>query len=317
MQLGFVGLGRMGANMVTRLRRDGHDVVAFDLSPEAVAAVERTGARGAATLEALVGALEAPRRIWVMVPAGDPVQQTLDALAGLCEAGDVLIDGGNSNFHDTQRRATALAERGIRFCDVGVSGGVWGLEVGYCMMAGGEEADVEALKPFLDTLAPEDPRGPASGGHVAASGTPRGWLHVGPVGAGHYVKMVHNGIEYGMLQAYGEGFEILRNAKGFELDLGAIAHLWNQGSVVRSLLLELAERAFAAEGGDLAHVRGYVDDSGEGRWTVQEAIDTSTPAPILTLSLLARFASREDEAFSAKVIAALRNQFGGHAIHPE
>jgi 6-phosphogluconate dehydrogenase len=311
MQLGFVGLGRMGANMVTRLRRDAHDVVAFDVSPEAIAAAERTGARGAPSLEALVQALEAPRRIWIMVPAGDPVQQTLDTLAGLLAPGDVLIDGGNSNFHDTQRRAATLAERGIHFCDVGVSGGVWGLEVGYCMMAGGEPADIEGLTPVLDTLAPTT--GPAEGG----SGGAHGWLHVGPVGAGHYVKMVHNGIEYGMLQAYGEGFEILKNAKDFELDLGAIAHLWNQGSVVRSWLLELAERAFAAEGGDLAHVRGYVDDSGEGRWTVQEAIDTSTPAPILTLALLARFASRQDESFSAKVIAALRNQFGGHAIHPE
>jgi 6-phosphogluconate dehydrogenase len=317
MQLGFVGLGRMGANMVTRLRRDEHDVVAFDTSVDAVAAAERTGARGADSLTALVGALEAPRRIWIMVPAGDPVEQTLTALAELLARGDLLVDGGNSNFHDTRRRAATLAERGIRFCDVGVSGGVWGLEVGYCMMAGGEAADVAALKPALDTLAPEDPRGPASGGHMAASGTPRGWLHVGPVGAGHYVKMVHNGIEYGMLQAYGEGFEILRNAKDFDLDLGAIAHLWNQGSVVRSWLLELAERAFAQEGGELAHVRGYVDDSGEGRWTVQEAIDSSTPAPILTLALLARFASRQDESFSAKVIAALRNQFGGHAIHPE
>jgi 6-phosphogluconate dehydrogenase len=325
MQIGFVGLGRMGGNMVTRLRRENHDVVAFDFSVEAVAAAEREGARGVHSLEQLVAALDAPRRIWIMVPSGDPVQQTLDTLAGLCEPGDLLIDGGNSNFHDTQRRGAELAQKGIRFCDVGVSGGVWGLQVGYCMMSGGEAEDMAALKPALDTLAPS-PRGPASGGHVATSGTPSprgpasgtpsdGWLHVGPVGAGHYVKMVHNGIEYGMLQAYGEGFEILKNGR-FELDLGAISHLWNQGSVVRSWLLELAERAFA-NGSELEGVRGYVDDSGEGRWTVAEAIDQSTPAPILTLSLLARFASRQDESYSAKVIAALRNEFGGHAIHKE
>ncbi|MGB2710319.1 MAG: decarboxylating 6-phosphogluconate dehydrogenase [Conexibacter sp.] len=298
MQLGFVGLGRMGGNMVTRLRRDDHDVVAFDVSPDAVAAAQAQGAHGADSLAALVAALAPPRHIWIMVPSGDAVQQTLDALAELVDPGDLLVDGGNSNFHDTQRRGTQLAERGIRFCDVGVSGGVWGLEVGYCMMSGGDAQDIEALRPALDTLAPPD-----------------GWLHVGPVGAGHYVKMVHNGIEYGMLQAYGEGFEILRNAQ-FELDLGAISHLWNQGSVVRSWLLELAERAFARSG-DLDGVRGFVDDSGEGRWTVAEAIEQSTPAPVLTLSLLARFASRQDESFSAKVIAALRNEFGGHAIHRE
>jgi 6-phosphogluconate dehydrogenase len=298
MQIGFVGLGRMGGNMVTRLRRDNHDVVAFDFSAEAVAAAESHGARGADSLAALVAALDAPRRIWIMVPSGDPVQQTLDALAELVDSGDLLIDGGNSNFHDTQRRGAELAERGVRFCDVGVSGGVWGLQVGYCMMSGGEAEDMAALKPALDTLAPPD-----------------GWLHVGPTGAGHYTKMVHNGIEYGMLQAYGEGFEILKNGQ-FNLDLGAISHLWNQGSVVRSWLLELAERAFA-NGSELEGIRGYVDDSGEGRWTVQEAIDTSTPAPVLTLSLLARFASRQDESYSAKVIAALRNEFGGHQIHTE
>jgi 6-phosphogluconate dehydrogenase len=315
MQIGFVGLGRMGGNMVTRLRQDDHDVVAFDFSAEAVAAAEGQGARGVHSLEDLVAALDAPRRIWIMVPSGDPVQQTLDTLAGLCDEGDLLVDGGNSNFHDTKRRGEELAAKGIRFCDVGVSGGVWGLKVGYCMMSGGAPEDMAALKPALDTLAPS-PRGPASDGHVAASGTPSdGWLHVGPVGAGHYVKMVHNGIEYGMLQAYGEGFEILKNGQ-FDLDLGAISHLWNQGSVVRSWLLELAELAFANDN-ELEGVRGYVDDSGEGRWTVQEAIDTSTPAPILTLSLLARFASRQDESYSAKVIAALRNEFGGHLIHKE
>jgi len=315
MQIGFVGLGRMGGNMVKRLRQDDHDVVAFDPNPEAVASAEGEGATGASSLEELVSGLEAPRRIWLMVPSGDITQQNIDALAQLCEAGDLLIDGGNSNFHDTKRRGAQLAERNLRYCDVGTSGGIWGLTVGYCMMAGGEAEDVAALKPALDTLAPS-PRGPASGGHAAASGTPSdGWLHVGPAGAGHYVKMVHNGIEYGLLQAYGEGFEILRNG-GYELDLAAISHLWNQGSVIRSWLLELAERALARDG-ELAHVRGYVEDSGEGRWTVAEAIAQGTPAPVLTLSLLARLASRQEEAFSAKVIAALRNEFGGHAIHTE
>ncbi len=296
MQIGFVGLGRMGGNMVKRVRRDSEiEVVAFDFSDEAVAAAEGVGATGARSLEELVEKLEAPRTIWVMVPSGDPVQETLEKLAELGAEGDLLIDGGNSNFHDTKRRGAELAERGISFCDVGVSGGVWGLEVGYCMMAGGAPADIARVAPLLDVLAPPD-----------------GWLHVGPVGAGHHVKMVHNGIEYGMLQAYGEGFEILQ-ASEYDLDLGAISHLWNQGSVVRSWLLELAELAFGQDA-RLDHVSGYVEDSGEGRWTVQEAIDLSVPAPVITLSLLARFASRQDESFSAKVIAALRNEFGGHRV---
>jgi len=296
MQIGFVGLGRMGGNMVKRVRRDSEiEVVAFDFSDEAVAAAEGIGATGARSLEELVEKLEAPRTIWVMVPSGDPVQETLEKLAELGAEDDLLIDGGNSNFHDTKRRGAELAERGISFCDVGVSGGVWGLEVGYCMMAGGAPADIARVAPLLDVLAPPD-----------------GWLHVGPVGAGHHVKMVHNGIEYGMLQAYGEGFEILQ-ASEYDLDLGAISHLWNQGSVVRSWLLELAELAFGQDA-RLDHVSGYVEDSGEGRWTVQEAIDLSVPAPVITLSLLARFASRQDESFSAKVIAALRNEFGGHRV---
>ncbi len=296
MQIGFVGLGRMGGNMVKRVRRDSEiEVVAFDFSDEAVAAAEGVGATGAHSLEEFIEKLEAPRTIWVMVPPGDPVQETLEKLAELGAEGDLLIDGGNSNFHDTKRRGSELAERGISFCDVGVSGGVWGLEVGYCMMAGGAPADIARVAPLLDVLAPPD-----------------GWLHVGPVGAGHHVKMVHNGIEYGMLQAYGEGFEILQ-ASEYDLDLGAISHLWNQGSVVRSWLLELAELAFGQDA-RLDHVSGYVEDSGEGRWTVQEAIDLSVPAPVITLSLLARFASRQDESFSAKVIAALRNEFGGHRV---
>jgi 6-phosphogluconate dehydrogenase len=298
MQLGFVGLGRMGGNMVRRLHGGDHALVAHDRSAEAVAAAEEAGARGAPGLAELVQALDAPRRVWVMVPAGAPTQAVLDELAGLLDAGDLVVDGGNSNFNDTKRRAAALGERGIRFCDVGVSGGIWGLEKGYCMMAGGAPEDVEALRPVLDTLAPPD-----------------GWLHVGPVGAGHYVKMVHNGIEYGMLQAYGEGFEILQQSE-FDVDLGAVAHLWNQGSVVRSWLLELAERAFAKDP-QLEGVRGYVEDSGEGRWTVAEAIELSVPAPVITLSLLQRFVSRQDESFSAQVIAALRNEFGGHAVRTE
>ena len=295
MRLGFVGLGRMGASMVVRLLDGGHEVVAYDRSPEAAAAAEDRGATAAGSLEELVGALEPPRAVWVMVPAGEATDSTLDALAGLCSGGDLLVDGGNSNYQGSRRRAAELAERGVRFCDVGVSGGVWGLEAGYCMMAGGEAADVAALAPALDTLAPPD-----------------GWAHVGPAGAGHYVKMVHNGIEYGMLQAYGEGFAILESSD-YELDLGQVAHLWNQGSVVRSWLLELAELAFSRDA-SLAHVSGYVEDSGEGRWTVAEAIEREVPAPVLTLSLLARLASRQDESFSAKVIAALRKEFGGHPV---
>ena len=295
MRLGFVGLGRMGGSMVKRLLRGGHEVVGYARSEDSVAAAEADGAEGAGSLEELVEALEPPRRIWLMVPAGEPTQSTLHALAGLCSEGDLLVDGGNSNFHDSRRRAAELSERGVRFCDVGVSGGVWGLELGYCMMAGGDAGDVGALAPVLDTLAPPD-----------------GWAHVGSAGAGHYVKMVHNGIEYGMLQAYGEGFEILASSE-YELDLGQVAALWNRGSVVRSWLLELAERAFARDAA-LAHVRGYVEDSGEGRWTVAEAIAREVPAPVLTLSLIARLASRQEEAFSAKVIAALRQEFGGHPI---
>ena len=295
MRLGFVGLGRMGASMVARLLGGGHEVVAYDRSEDAVTAAVERGAEAAGSLEDLVAALEAPRRIWILVPSGEATDATLDALAELCADGDLLVDGGNSNFHASRRRAAALAERGVRFCDVGVSGGVWGLELGYCMMAGGDTGDVAALAPALDTLAPPD-----------------GWAHVGPAGAGHYVKMVHNGIEYGMLQAYGEGFEILA-ASEYELDLGQVAHLWNQGSVVRSWLLELAERAFDRDA-SLDHVSGYVEDSGEGRWTIAEAIERDVPAPVLTLSLLARLASRQEESFSAKVIAALRQEFGGHPV---
>jgi 6-phosphogluconate dehydrogenase len=286
----------MGGNMVRRLLRDDHEIVAWDRSTDAVTELAREGAQGAKDLSDLVKRLEAPRIIWLMVPAGAPVDQTIDQLLPALSEGDIVIDGGNSNFRDTIRRGAALKSKGIEFVDAGTSGGIWGLKVGYCLMVGGSKAAVQRAEPIFRTLAPED-----------------GFAHVGPTGAGHYVKMIHNGIEYGMLQAYAEGYEILHHSKEFELDLHQIAAVWNHGSVVRSWLNELAELAFA-ESANLADIRGYVDDSGEGRWTVQEAIDQSVPAPVITLSLLMRFASRQDESFSAKVIAALRNQFGGHAV---
>ena len=297
MRLGMVGLGKMGGNMVERLLQGGHEVVVFDLDAERVKQVGAApGAHPAASLEDVAAQLPAPRVVWVMVPAGAPTEDTLQKLAALVQPGDVLIDGGNSNFHDTQRRAAELAARGIRLIDAGTSGGVWGLKVGYCLMVGGDADAVGRCEPVFRTLAPPD-----------------GYLHVGASGAGHFVKMVHNGIEYGLLQAYAEGFEIL-HASGMGLDLHGIAKLWNHGSVVRSWLLELLERAYAAEGQDLERIRGWVADSGEGRWTVQTAIDLDVPAPVITLSLLARFASRQDESYGAQVIAALRNQFGGHAV---
>jgi 6-phosphogluconate dehydrogenase len=297
MQIGFVGLGRMGANMVRRILRDSaHPVVASNLEPEPVEEAVSEGATGAASLEDLVAKLEAPRHVWVMVPSGEPTQQTVESLRELLEPGDLIVDGGNSRFTDSRENHARAAERGLSFLDVGVSGGVWGLEAGYCMMVGGTPGSVERLAPVLDVLAP-----------------PEGWAHVGAGGAGHYVKMVHNGVEYAMLQAYGEGFELM-HASEYDLDLAGISHLWNQGSVVRSWLLELAERAYAAGGSDLDEVRGYVEDSGEGRWTVLDAIGKSVPTPVIALSLMARFGSRQDESYSAKVIAALRNEFGGHAV---
>jgi 6-phosphogluconate dehydrogenase len=296
-KLGFVGLGRMGGNMVHRILRDSdHEVVAWNQDPVPIAEAVERGASGAESLEDLVSRLEPPRHVWVMVPAGAPTQDTVARLEELTEPGDLIVDGGNSRFTDSRANAERLARGGREFLDVGVSGGVWGLEIGYCMMVGGSADAVARLAPVLEVLAPPD-----------------GWAHVGPGGAGHYVKMVHNGIEYGMLQAYAEGFELM-HASDYELDLEQVAHVWNQGSVVRSWLLELAERAFAAEGSDLEAVRGYVEDSGEGRWTVLDAIDHSVPAPVMTLSLMARFASRQEESFAAKAIAALRGQFGGHAV---
>ncbi len=297
MQIGFVGLGRMGGNMVHRILRDSeHEVVVSDLSSEAVDRSTANGASASSSLEDLVSKLEAPRTVWVMVPAGDPTRETLEKLIDLLEPGDVLVDGGNSRWLDSRASAELAHERELEFVDVGTSGGVWGLEVGYCMMVGGTEQGVERLAPILDVLAPSD-----------------GWARMGPAGSGHYVKMVHNGIEYGLLQAYAEGFELL-HASDYSLDLGSIAHLWNQGSVVRSWLCELAELAFAAEGDDLERIRGHVEDSGEGRWTVLDSIDKNVPTPVITLSLMQRFGSRQPESYAAQVIAALRNQFGGHAI---
>ena len=295
MQLGMVGLGRMGLNMAVRLLRRGHEVVGTARGTDAFPALEKAGGKAFPDLAGLVRALATPRTVWVMVPAGVPTQAVLDELRQSLEPGDLVVDGGNSRYTDSVARAQAFASRKIGFVDAGTSGGVWGLENGYCMMVGGTADDVARLTPVLRDLAPPD-----------------GYLHTGPAGSGHYCKMVHNGIEYGMLQAYGEGFEILARS-GYTFDLAKVAHLWNQGSVVRSWLLELAERAFAKDA-RLESIRGYVEDSGEGRWTVQEAIDLSVPAPVLTLSLQARFASRQDQSFSAKVIAALRNEFGGHAV---
>jgi 6-phosphogluconate dehydrogenase len=297
MQIGFVGLGKMGGNMVHRIRRDSdHEVVAFDFSAEAVAAAEGVGASGAGSREELVQKLSAPRAVWIMVPAGDPTQQTIEKLLSLLSEGDTIIDGGNSKWTESVSRHAQCAEHGVGFVDVGTSGGVWGLEVGYCMMVGGDERDVDRLAPVLDVLAPPD-----------------GWARMGEAGAGHFVKMVHNGIEYGLMQAYAEGFELLHKSE-YGLDVERIANLWGQGSVVRSWLLELAARAFAADGNDLAALEGYVADSGEGRWTLEAAIDHDVPVPVLAASLFARFTSRGNGDYAARMLAALRNQFGGHAV---
>ena len=298
MELGMIGLGRMGANMAERLVLAGHRIISYDRSPEAIQRVVDKGAVGSRSLADFVQQLSQPRAAWLMVPSGDPVDQTIEQLLPQLAKGDVIIDGGNSYYKDSIRRAEKLKQQGIYFVDAGTSGGIWGLRVGYCIMLGGEKQVVERLDPIFKTLAPKD-----------------GYLHVGPSGAGHFVKMIHNGIEYGMLQAYGEGFELLK-ASGFDLDLGKIAHLWDQGSVVRSWLLELAESAFNKDP-ELASIKGYVEDSGEGRWTVLEAVERDVPASVLTLSLFARFASRQEDSFSAKVIAALRNEFGGHAVKKE
>ena len=297
-QLGMVGLGRMGANLVRRLMRDGHDCVVYDVNGEPIKELAGEGATGTGSLKEMAEKLEAPRTIWVMVPAGEITESTVKEVAAVLEKGDVIVDGGNSNFRDSQRRAGETAKQGIGYIDAGVSGGIWGLANGFCLMVGGDAEPVKRLEPVFLSLAPKD-----------------GYLHVGGPGAGHYVKMVHNGIEYGLMQAYAEGFEIM-HASDYQLDLARISTLWNHGSVVRSWLLELAERAFAGDQ-DLKHLKGWVADSGEGRWTVQEAIDKDVPAPVITLSLLTRFRSRQEDSYGAKVLAALRNEFGGHAVKTE
>jgi 6-phosphogluconate dehydrogenase len=295
MRIGFVGLGRMGANMVRRLVRDGHEVVAFNRTPEKTREIMTEGAEGAFSLAELVGALPAPRVVWVMVPAGDATEAMVTELAGLLEPGDTIVDGGNTNFHDDVRRHALAAGKGLRYVDAGVSGGIWGLQVGYCMMVGGDREAVEPLEAAFRTLAPQD-----------------GYAHVGGPGAGHYVKMVHNGIEYGLMQAYAEGFEIM-HASDYDLDLARISGIWRYGSVVRSWLLDLLFDALSKDP-EFSGIKDWVADSGEGRWTVQEAIDHDVPAPVITLSLQARFRSRQDESYGGKVLAALRNEFGGHAV---
>jgi 6-phosphogluconate dehydrogenase len=297
MQVAMVGLGRMGMNMARRLLRGGHEVVAYNRTPQKTEEIVKEGGVGAYTLSEVVDKLTPPRVVWVMLPAGSTVDDHLVGFKDLLSAGDVLVDGGNTYYKDDIRRADMLAEKGIRFMDVGVSGGIWGLEIGYCMMIGGSEETYRSLEPLFKTLAPEE-----------------GYLYCGRTGAGHFTKMVHNGIEYGMMQAYGEGFQILESSVyGNSLDYAAIAHLWNQGSVVRSWLLELAEAAFAKDG-KLTQIRGYVEDSGEGRWTVSQALETGVSAPVIALSLMSRFRSKETDAFSDKVVAALRREFGGHAV---
>ena len=297
MDIGMVGLGRMGANMTQRLLDGGHRVVVSDLSADAVAASAKAGAVAATSLADLVSKLPQRRAVWMMVPSGDPTQSTVDQLAPLLAKGDIIIDGGNSNYHDSMRRATEVATQGIDYVDAGTSGGIWGLKEGFCLMVGATDGAFAYIEPALKTLAPEG-----------------GYAHVGPSGAGHFTKMVHNGIEYGMMAAYGEGFELLAGSK-FDLDLHQFAGLWRRGSVVRSWLLDLAELAFEHDP-RLASIEGFVQDSGEGRWTVQEALDQDVPLPIITLSLMRRFASRQPSSFSAKVQAALRNEFGGHAVKP-
>ncbi len=309
MQIGFVGLGRMGGNMVTRIRRDSeHEVVAYDRGADAVKAAVSHGASGARSLADLVKQLRPPRIVWVMVPAGDATEKTITQLSGLLERDDTVVDGGNSKWTDDKRRAAELKKKGIHYVDVGTSGGVWGLAVGYCMMVGGPPKAVKRLAPILDVLAPE-----TNENSVAAIG-PRGWVHFGPAGAGHYVKMVHNGVEYGLMQAYAEGFDIFDKSE-FPLDNAKIAHLWGQGSVVRSWLCELAARAFEQDGNDLHTITGYTEDSGEGRWTIEDATAHDVPTPVITASLYSRMDSRGNGDYTHRVLAALRNQFGGHAVH--
>jgi 6-phosphogluconate dehydrogenase len=295
MKLGFVGLGRMGGSMVERLLGGGHKIVVTNRSIEPVEEAVKKGAVGASDLKELVAKLDAPRVVWLMIPAGDPVEQAIEKLSTLLSPGDIIVDGGNSNFRDSIRRGEALSKKGFRFMDAGTSGGVWGLQIGYSMMVGGEKSSFELLEPALKTLAPKD-----------------GYLHCGPIGSGHYVKMIHNGIEYAMMQSYAEGFELLKKGP-FEIDLPAVSSLWEHGSVVRSWLLELATRALSKDP-NLDNVKPWVSDSGEGRWTLHECIDYEVPAPTIAAALFARFASRDQDGFGLKLLAALRNEFGGHAV---
>lgn len=301
MDIAMIGLGKMGANMVKRLLNSGHNVVAYDLSDDAIKTAESDGAIGARTLDEVVEKLSAPRAVWVMVPSGDPTENIINELSNRLSAGDIIIDGGNSNYKDTMRRGETLKAKSIHYVDVGTSGGVWGLSEGYSMMVGGPDEAVQHITPALKTLAP---------------GEDFGWGHVGPSGSGHFVKMVHNGIEYGLMQAYAEGFEIMRAKPDFDLDLHQIAEIWRFGSVVRSWLLDLTANALKDDQ-DLSDIKGWVADSGEGRWTVFESIDLDIPSPVIIMSLLQRFVSRQDESYAAKLLAAMRNQFGGHAVKKE
>ena len=298
MELGMIGLGRMGGNMAQRLITGGHRVVTYDRDPEAVTASKGFGGEGASSLEDIVARLGAPRALWVMVPAGQPTEDTIDALAPLLSPGDAILDGGNANYKDSMRRAAKLAGQGINFIDVGTSGGIWGLTEGYCLMVGGDEAAVKRLEPIFHTLAPSPDRG---------------YSRVGPSGSGHFTKMVHNGVEYGLMQAYAEGFELMAAKEEFGLDLPAIAEVWRHGSVVRSWLLDLAADALKQDPG-LESLDSYVDDSGEGRWTVEESVELAVPTPVITLALQARFRSRQDQPFGGRLLAALRQQFGGHSV---
>ena len=298
MQIGIIGLGRMGSGMTQRLLQGGHQVVVYDRTPQTVSAMTSKGATASSSLEDLGQKLKAPKIFWLMIPAGAPVDDTIQRLEDTLAPGDVIVDGGNSNYRDSIRRAEALRTQQVEYLDAGVSGGIWGLKVGFCLMVGGNQAIFKQVEPIFKTLAPPD-----------------GYAYVGPSGAGHYAKMVHNGIEYSLLQGYAEGFEILKSSP-FDFDLVQLSMLWNHGSVIRSWLLELAQAAFQRDP-NLEHIRGWVEDSGEGRWTLEESIEHAVPAPALAMSLFMRFRSRQDDSFSGKVLAALRNEFGGHAVKPE
>ena len=298
MELGMIGLGRMGANMTERLLHAGHRVVVHDIDPAAIARVVALGAGGAPSIESLAAQLKPPRAIWLMVPAGDITENTLNAVLGFLQKDDAVIDGGNSNYKDSMRRASSAAARGVNFIDSGTSGGIWGLQEGYCLMIGGAKPAVDRMRPIFESLAPT---------------ADRGWAHVGPPGAGHFAKMVHNGIEYGMMQAYAEGFALLHKKKDFDFDLSQIAEVWRHGSVVRSWLLDLTAEALAQDA-TLEGVQPFVADSGEGRWTVAEAMDQNLSLPVITLSLMERFRSRDAESFSDKLLAVMRNKFGGHEL---